>query len=126
MAQPMHEIFDQFKQQLPDIDPVETQEWVDSLDAVVEDEGKDRARFILYRLLKRARQLQVGLPTLTQTRYINTISPEQEPYFPGDEAMELKIRRLIRWNALAMVLRANTKFEGIGGHLFTHLSAASP
>src|SRR5918994_1668246 len=125
MAQPMHEIFDQFKQQLPDIDPVETQEWIDSLDAVVEGEGKDRARFLLYRLLKRARQLQVGLPTLTQTRYINTISPEQEPYFPGDEAMELRIRRMIRWNALAMVLRANTRFDGIGGRLSTTASAAS-
>ena len=125
MQQPIHEIFDQFKQQLPDIDPVETQEWIDSLDAVVEAAGPERARFIIYKLLKRARQLQVGLPTLTQTRYINTISPEQEPYFPGDEAMELKIRRLIRWNALAMVLRANTKFEGIGGHLSTYASAAS-
>ena len=125
MQQPIHEIFDQFKQQLPDIDPVETQEWVDSLDAVVQAEGPDRARFILYRLLKRARQLQVGLPTLTQTRYINTISPEQEPYFPGDEAMELRIRRMIRWNALVMVLRANTSYEGIGGHLSTYASAAS-
>ena len=125
MAQPMHEVFDQFKQQLPDIDPVETQEWIASLDGVVEEAGPDRARFILYRLLKRARQLQIGLPTLTQTRYINTISPEQEPYFPGDEAMELKVRRLIRWNALAMVLRANTRFEGIGGHLSTYASAAS-
>jgi pyruvate dehydrogenase E1 component len=125
MPPPMHEIFDQFKQQLPDIDPVETQEWIDSLDAVVEAAGPERARFIIYKLLKRARQLQVGLPTLTQTRYINTISPEQEPYFPGDEALELKIRRLIRWNALAMVLRANTKFEGIGGHLSTYASAAS-
>jgi pyruvate dehydrogenase E1 component len=125
MPPPTHEIFDQFKQQLPDIDPVETQEWVDSLDAVVQAEGPDRARFILYRLLKRARQLQVGLPTLTQTRYINTISPEQEPYFPGDEAMELRIRRMIRWNALVMVLRANTSYEGIGGHLSTYASAAS-
>ncbi|HVM23992.1 MAG TPA: hypothetical protein VM253_01170 [Candidatus Limnocylindrales bacterium] len=101
MQQPIHEIFDQFKQQLPDIDPVETQEWLDSLDAIVEDVGPERARFIIYKLLKRARQLQVGLPSLTQTRYINTISPEQEPYFPGDEAMELRIRRMIRWNALA-------------------------
>ena len=125
MQQPTHEIFDQFKQQLPDIDPVETQEWIESLDALVQAAGPDRARFIIFKLLKRARQLQVGLPTLTQTRYINTISPEQEPYFPGDEAMELKIRRLIRWNALAMVLRANTKFEGIGGHLSTYASAAS-
>jgi pyruvate dehydrogenase E1 component len=121
----MHEIFDQFKQQLPDIDPVETQEWLDSLDAVVSQAGPDRARFIVYKLLKRARQLQVGLPTLTQTRYINTISPEQEPFFPGDEEMELRIRRMIRWNALAMVLRANTKYEGIGGHLSTYASAAS-
>jgi pyruvate dehydrogenase E1 component len=125
MQKPIHEIFDQFKQQLPDIDPVETQEWIDSLDGVVEAAGPDRARFLIYKLLKRARQLQVGLPTLTQTRYINTISPEQEPYFPGDEAMELRIRRMIRWNALAMVLRANTKFEGIGGHLSTYASAAS-
>jgi len=125
MQQPIHEIFDQFKQQLPDIDPVETQEWLDSLDGIVEAVGPDRARFIIYKLLKRARQLQVGLPSLTQTRYINTISPEQEPYFPGDEAMELRIRRMIRWNALAMVLRANTTYEGIGGHLSTYASAAS-
>ncbi len=125
MEQPIREVFDQFKQQLPDIDPVETAEWVDSLDQVVEAGGPERARFILYRLLKRARQLQVGLPSLTQTRYINTISPEQEPYFPGDEEMELRIRRMIRWNALAMVLRANSKFEGIGGHLSTYASAAS-
>ena len=125
MQQPIREIFDQFKQQLPDIDPVETQEWLESLDGVVEAAGTDRARYLIYKLLKRARQLQVGLPSLTQTRYINTISPEQEPYFPGDEAMELRIRRMIRWNALAMVLRANTKFEGIGGHLSTYASAAS-
>ena len=121
----MHEIFDQFKQQLPDIDPVETQEWLDSLDAVVDQAGTDRARFLIFKLLKRARQLQVGLPPLVQTRYYNTISPEQEPYFPGDEAIELRIRRMIRWNALAMVLRANTRFEGIGGHLSTYASAAS-
>jgi pyruvate dehydrogenase E1 component len=124
MATPMHEVFDQFKQQLPDIDPTETQEWIDSLGAVVQQEGPDRARYIIYKLLKRARQLQVGLPQLTQTRYINTISPEQEPYFPGDETMELRIRRMIRWNALAMVMRANTRYEGIGGHLSTYASAA--
>jgi pyruvate dehydrogenase E1 component len=121
----VHEVFDQFKQQLPDIDPTETQEWLDSLDAVVQQAGTERARFIIYKLLKRARQLQVGLPPLVQTRYINTISPEQEPYFPGDESIELRIRRMIRWNALAMVLRANTRFEGLGGHLSTYASAAS-
>src|SRR5207247_3848341 len=91
---PIHDVFDEFKHQLPDIDPAETQEWVDSLDALVDAGGPERARFVLYKLLKRARQLRVGLPPLTQTRYINTISPEQEPSFPGDEAMELRIRRL--------------------------------
>src|SRR5207237_495973 len=113
------------KHQLPDIDPAETQEWVDSLDALVDAGGPERARFVLFKLLKRARQLHVGIPPLTQTRYINTISPEQEPFFPGDEAMELRIRRLIRWNAAAMVLRANHEFAGIGGHLATYASGAS-
>ena len=116
---------DEFKQQLPDIDEQETTDWVRSLDDVVEQEGETRARFLLFKLLKRARQLQVGLPPLTNTRYINTISPEQEPEFPGDEGLERRIRRLIRWNAVAMVLRANTKYSGIGGHLATYASAAT-
>ncbi|MEK7861167.1 MAG: pyruvate dehydrogenase (acetyl-transferring), homodimeric type, partial [Chloroflexota bacterium] len=122
---PVHEIFDEFKRQLPDLDPEETQEWIVSLDALVGAGGRDRARFVLYKLLKRARQLQVGLPPLTQTRYINTISPEQEPSFPGDEEMEHRIRRMIRWNAVAMVLRANHHSPGIGGHLATYASAAT-
>ncbi|HSK51262.1 MAG TPA: pyruvate dehydrogenase (acetyl-transferring), homodimeric type [Clostridia bacterium] len=117
--------FDEFKHQLPDIDPDETQEWLESLDQVVAGAGEARARFLVYKLLKRARQLQVGLPPLTQTRYINTISPEQEPFFPGDEEIERRIRRLVRWNAVAMVLRANNRFPGIGGHLSTYASSAS-
>ena len=116
---------DEFKQQLPDVDPTETQDWIDSFDQIVDQEGPDRARFVAYKLLKRARQRQVGLPPLTQTRYINTISPEQEPYFPGDEEIERRIRRLVRWNAVAMVLRANNDFPGIGGHLSTYASSAS-
>jgi pyruvate dehydrogenase E1 component len=117
--------FDEFKHQLPDIDPAETQDWLDSFDQLVAQEGESRARFLLYKLLKRSRQLHVGLPPLTQTRYINTISPEQEPFFPGDEAIEHRIRRIVRWNAVAMVLRANNRFSGIGGHLATYASAAS-
>ncbi len=117
--------FDEFKHQLPDIDSAETDDWISSLDDVVEEEGETRARFLLFKLLKRARQLQVGLPPLTNTRYINTISPEQEPAFPGDEELERRIRRLIRWNAVAMVLRANSQFSGIGGHLATYASAAT-
>ncbi len=116
---------DEFKQQLPDVDPSETQDWIESFDQVLDDEGPERARFIAYKLLKRARQRHVGLPPLTQTRYINTISPEQEPYFPGDEGIERRIRRLVRWNAMAMVLRANNAFPGIGGHLSTYASSAS-
>jgi pyruvate dehydrogenase E1 component len=117
--------FDEFKHQLPDIDEGETDDWIASLDQVVEDEGELRARFLMFKLLKRARQLHIGLPPLTQTRYINTISPEQEPFFPGDEELELRIRRIVRWNAVAMVLRANSRYAGIGGHLATYASAAS-
>jgi pyruvate dehydrogenase E1 component len=117
--------FDEFKHQLPDIDPAETQEWLDALDQIHSQEGDERARFLLYKILKRARQLHVGLPPLTQTRYINTISPEQEPFFPGDEDLERRIRRLIRWNAVAMVLRANNRAPGLGGHLATYASAAT-
>src|SRR4051794_27050543 len=117
--------FDEFKHQLPDIDQQETTEWLESFDQLVADGGEARARFVLYKLLKRARQLHVGLPQLAQARYINTISPEQEPFFPGDEHLELRIRRIIRWNAVAMVLRANNQFSGIGGHLSTYASSAS-
>ena len=118
-------MFDEFKHQLPDIDETETTDWVASFDQVLDQEGENRARFLMFKLLKRARQRQIGLPALTQTRYINTISPEQEPFFPGDEVLERRIRRLIRWNAVAMVLRANNRFPGLGGHLATYASAAS-
>jgi len=125
-VEPRGEMYlDEFKHQLPDIDEGETSDWIRSLDDVVDQEGETRARFLLFKLLKRARQLQVGLPPLTNTRYINTISPEQEPDFPGDETLERRIRRLIRWNAVAMVLRANNKYSGIGGHLATYASAAT-
>lgn len=118
-------IYEEFKHQLPDADPVETEDWIASLDEVVQRAGTLRAQFLLYKVLKRARMLNVGLPPTTQTRYINTISPEQEPTFPGDEDLERRIRRLIRWNAVAMVHRGNTHFAGIGGHLSTYASAAS-
>ena len=114
-----------FKRQLPDNDPQETSEWLESLDGVVQGAGPERADYLLRKVLKRARQLRIGLPGLIQSRYINTISPEQEPAFPGDEAMELRIRRIIRWNAVVMVVRANHHFAGLGGHLSTYASSAS-
>jgi hypothetical protein len=114
-----------FKRQLPDPDPQETSEWIAALDDVYRIAGRERADFLLRKVLKRARQLRIGLPGLVQSRYINTISPEQEPPFPGDEQMELRVRRIIRWNAALMVLRANHESPGIGGHLSTYASSAS-
>ncbi|HMC42642.1 MAG TPA: pyruvate dehydrogenase (acetyl-transferring), homodimeric type, partial [Acidimicrobiales bacterium] len=118
-------IFDGFAHQMPDIDADETAEWLDSFDAVVETHGKTRARFLLMKLLERARLAQIGFPATVSTPYINTTPPENEPWFPGDEYMERRIRAFIRWNAAAMVTRANTVSEGIGGHLSTYASAAS-
>jgi pyruvate dehydrogenase E1 component len=113
-----------FGEQLPDSDPQETQEWIEALEDVIE-QSPTRARFLLHRLIRVARTKNVGLASLTSTPYINTIPPEQEPEFPGDEELERRIRRIIRWNAAAIITRANKKFEGIGGHISTYASAAS-
>ncbi len=118
-------IFDGFSHQLPDIDPEETLEWLDSFDSVMEARGRTRASFLLMKLLERARAAQVGFPATVSTPYINTIPPEDEPWFPGDEYMERRIRAFIRWNAAVMVTRANARSEGIGGHLATYASSAS-
>jgi pyruvate dehydrogenase E1 component len=118
-------MFPENQDQIPDVDPDETAEWLESLDSVIESAGPDRARYLLRRLLRRARRRNVGLPALTRTAYVNTIAPADEPDFPGDEQMERRIRRLIRWNAMAMVTRANKRFEGIGGHISTYASSAS-
>lgn len=111
--------------QLPDIDPEETRDWVDSLDAMVESRGRDRARYVMLKLLERARERQVGVPALTSTDFINTIPPEREPEFPGNEEIERRIRAYIRWNAAVMVSRANRPGLGVGGHIATYQSAAS-
>jgi pyruvate dehydrogenase E1 component len=118
-------IFDGFARQLPDVDPTETQEWLDSLDGIVNTHGKARAQVLMNRLLGRALELQVGLPSLVSTPYLNSIATDQEPWFPGDDDMERRIRAVIRWNAMAMVVRANHRSEGIGGHLATYASSAS-
>ncbi len=118
-------LFDGSIHQLPDTDPGETEEWLDSLDAVVEVQGKNRARYLLSRLLERARASQVSFPATVSTPYVNSISAEYEPWFPGDEHLERRIRAYIRWNAAVMVVRANTNADGIGGHLSTFASSAS-
>jgi pyruvate dehydrogenase E1 component len=118
-------ISDGLPTQLPDIDPDETRDWVDSFDSVVRTRGRSRARYVMLRLLERAREQQVGVPGLRSTDYINTIPPEREPWFPGDEYVERRIRAYIRWNAAVMVSRANRPGLGVGGHIATYASAAS-
>lgn len=112
-------------QQLPDMDPVETREWLESLQAVARDRGKARARALVRLLVDRARSMGLDVPELVQTPYINTIDPGSEPPFPGDEAMEKRIRRIDRWNAVVMVTRANRRHDGIGGHISTYASSAA-
>ncbi len=111
--------------QLPDIDPDETTEWLDSFNALVDDRGRERARYVMLRLLERAREMQVGVPALRSTDYINTIPPEREPWFPGDLEIERRIRAFIRWNAAVMVSSANRKGLEVGGHIATYQSSAS-
>jgi pyruvate dehydrogenase E1 component len=118
-------ISDGLPSQLPDIDPDETREWLESLDTVIKTEGRTRARYLMLRLLERAREQQVGVPGLRSTDYINTIPPEREPWFPGDEYVERRIRAYIRWNAAIMVSRANRPELSVGGHIATYASAAS-
>jgi len=118
-------ISDGLPTQLPDIDPDETREWVESFDDVVRTRGRSRARYVMLRLLERAREQQVGVPGLRSTDFINTIPPEREPWFPGDEYVERRIRAYIRWNAAVMVSRANRPGMGVGGHIATYASAAS-
>ena len=118
-------IIDGFAHQLPDIDPEETEEWLDSLDAVLERRGGARAQYLMARLIERARERSIGTPASVSTPYVNTIPVAQEPWFPGDEDLERHIRRFIRWNAAAMVVRANKHADGIGGHLSTFASSAA-
>ena len=116
---------DEYVHQIPDTDPVETGEWIDSLDAVVAEQGSDRARFLVAKLIERAHETNLGIPGGVTTPYINTIPPEEEPEFPGDEHVERRIRRFIRWNAAVMVVKANHREKGIGGHLSTFASSAT-
>ena len=118
-------MIDGFTHQLPDADPAETKEWIDSFDAMVDKSGRRRARYMLAKLLERAGELNVGNAPPTWTPYVNTIATEDQPWFPGDEFIERRIRAFIRWNAAAMVINANKAADGIGGHLSTFASSAA-
>ena len=109
--------------QIPDTDPSETDEWLESLDAVIAAQGGGRARYLMLQLLEHAKARQVGVPEIRTTDYINTIPAAAEPEFPGDEELEERIRSIVRWNAAIMVTRAN-KLTNVGGHIATFAGAA--
>ena len=111
--------------QYADINPEETQEWLESLDALIRVHGEQRARHIMLSLLRHSAEHNVGLPSLLHTDYINTIAPEDEPEFPGNEQIESRIRAYNRWNAAIMVHRAQRPGVGVGGHISTYASSAS-
>jgi pyruvate dehydrogenase E1 component len=109
----------------PDADPQETREWLDSLDAVIEREGPARANFLLEQLVARARSSGAYIPYNANTAYKNTIPPEREQRSPGDAELEHRIRSLVRWNAMATVVRANKESSELGGHIASFASAAT-
>lgn len=96
-----------------------------SLDAVIDTHGPGRARLLLSRLTERARHRRAGVPAMVSTPYINSIPPGERVWFPGDEAIERRIRAFVRWNAAVMVVKANQRSAGLGGHLATFASSAS-
>ncbi|MBW9269370.1 MAG: pyruvate dehydrogenase (acetyl-transferring), homodimeric type [Candidatus Thiodiazotropha sp. (ex. Lucinisca nassula)] len=109
----------------PDIDPIETQEWLDALEAVLENEGVERAHFLIERLVDKARRSGAHLPFSANTAYVNTIPVTKQQRFPGDRAMERRIRSFIRWNAMAMVVQANRISTELGGHISSFASSAT-
>jgi pyruvate dehydrogenase E1 component len=108
-----------------DSDPTETNEWRESLDSVVAQSGHQRGREIMLSLLKRSKELHLGVPMVPTTDYLNTIAPENEPEFPGDEEIERRYRAWIRWNAAITVHRAQRPGIGVGGHISTYASSAA-
>ncbi|HET8832032.1 MAG TPA: pyruvate dehydrogenase (acetyl-transferring), homodimeric type, partial [Casimicrobiaceae bacterium] len=109
---------------IPDIDPQETREWLDALEGVLEAEGPDRAHFLIEQLIDKARRSGAYLPFSANTAYINTIPVDKQVRIPGDQNLEHRIRSITRWNAMAMVVRAN-KHTNVGGHIASYASAAT-
>ncbi len=109
----------------PDTDTDETREWLDSLASVLANEGPERAHYLIERLIDQARRSGVNLPYSATTAYVNTIPASQQPAMPGEPGLEHRIRSLVRWNALAMVVQANRESAGLGGHIASFASAAT-
>ena len=121
----MNNLQDLHVDQLIDANPDETAEWHQSLDSLIKHGGPARARYLMLSLIKRAHEANIQLPNLRLTDYMNTIPPESEPQFPGDEFLERRIRAYIRWNAAIMVHRAQRPGVGVGGHISTFASSAA-
>ncbi|MBW3599877.1 MAG: pyruvate dehydrogenase (acetyl-transferring), homodimeric type [Planctomycetes bacterium] len=115
----------EYVSQIHDPDPQETAEWLDSLEYVLQSKGPERVQFLLSILEDKARRDDVDLPITLNTPYVNTIPPDKQPAYPGDRELERRIKSIIRWNAMAMVVRANRGFKGIGGHISTFASSAT-
>src|SRR3984957_3713830 len=118
-------MIDDIKARIPEWDPEEMDEWRESLDSVTADGGPTKAAEILSRLQSHARLTGVDVRFTANTPYVNTIPLNQQPQYPGDHKIERRVKSLIRWNAMAMVLRANKLSAGIGGHISTFASAAT-
>jgi pyruvate dehydrogenase E1 component len=112
-------------QHYKDPDPQETQEWIESIEDALEEHGYERTRYLLETLIDYAQSKGARLPFNTSTPFVNTILPSQQPDYPGDRDIERKIKSVVRWNAMAMVTKANTESPGIGGHISTFASAAT-
>ncbi len=108
----------------PDADPRETREWLEAFDALVENEGRERAMFLLRKLLEHARARRVPMPPVLNTPYRNSIALADQPQFPGNLELEQRLSAIVRWNALAMVVRANRAHPELGGHIASYASAA--
>ncbi|MDE2614879.1 MAG: pyruvate dehydrogenase (acetyl-transferring), homodimeric type, partial [Burkholderiales bacterium] len=108
----------------PDLDPAETREWLDAFATLVQHEGRERGTYILRRLLDAARAHQVPLPPVLNTPYVNTVTLDRQPQYPGDLVVEARISAIVRWNALAMVVRSNHVSSELGGHIATYASIA--
>src|ERR1700737_293354 len=108
----------------PDVDPQETQEWLDSIDGVLEHQGPDRAHFLIEQVIDKSRRSGAYMPFSANTAYINTIPVDKQVRIPGDQTIEHRIRSYVRWNAMAMVIRAN-KTTNVGGHIASFASAAT-
>ncbi len=121
-VQPLEEVY---LHQTLDNDPAETSEWLDSLEYVLQSKGPERVKYLLTILEKKARRDGVDLPIASNTPYVNTIPADKQRPYPGNRELERRIKSIIRWNAMAMVVRANKNFDGLGGHISTFASAAT-